>query len=214
MRKVGIIHTTVLTIAPLKQLIIDTIDNVEVYNILDDTILPDMIHSNDVNLVKKRWIEYAATFEQKGFDVVLSACSTVGEFADLADEILNIKVLRIDEKMNNIACENYQNIAVLATLNSTLTPTINLINRLSKKNNKLVNVKGYLIDGAFAAATSGNKALHNSLILKQVMDIIDNYDVLVFAQASMANAISTDVDTSKILTSPALGITHLKEVLG
>ena len=96
MKKIGIIHTTPATIASLNALVKEKIPDTEVVNILDDSILGDMRENHDVEFVRKRWISYAETLEKLGVDAVLSACSTVGSFAEEADRVLSIPVYRID----------------------------------------------------------------------------------------------------------------------
>ena len=136
MKKIGIIHTTSATIASLNQLVKEKIPGTEVINFLDDSILGDMRDGHDVEFVRERWISYARTLEKLGVDAVLSACSTVGEFAEEANEMLGIPVYRIDEAMCEKAVDQGTVISVFATLQSTLTPTVNLVERKAKEAGK------------------------------------------------------------------------------
>lgn len=219
MKKVGVIHTTPATINSLTTLIKEKIDNIEVVNILDDSILGDMIKQNNLEFVEKRWISYAKTLEELGVQAVLSACSTVGEIAEKANTILNIPVYRIDEAMAIKAVEAGEAgkiICVFATLNSTLSPTAGLIQRKAVELKKEVIVNTILVDSAYEALLSGNKELHDYLIMKSVSQHSGNADVIVLAQASMASAVTSaeTLNESIILTSPVLGIERLKNSLG
>lgn len=179
-------------------------------NILDDTILPDMAMENNVDYVRQRWITYAKTLADMGADAVLSACSTVGPFAEEADTILNIPVLRIDDAMAEEAAKIGNNITVLATFRPTLKPTTDLI----KRKNPNAEIKTILIDEAYTALGNGDRQKHDCLILEKVSEEAENADVIVLAQASMASALeNSGLDTDKILTSPVLGIKKLKKIL-
>jgi hypothetical protein len=118
-KKVVVIHTTKATIDSLTALIKQEIDGVKVVNLLDDSILEDMITNHHVELVEKRWLKYAEIASSLEADAILSACSTVGEFAEKANMILKTPVYRIDEAMAEKAVEIGNNISVFATLSTT-----------------------------------------------------------------------------------------------
>lgn len=215
MKKIGIIHTTPATISGLNALVKETIGEIEVINILDDSILGDMREKNNVDFVKERWISYAKVLEQLGVDAVLSACSTVGAFAEDADRILEIPVYRIDDAMCTLAVERGKVISVFATLSSTLEPTVNLIERKAVQAGKQVKINTVLVEGAYAALMEGQKEMHDATIKAAVEQYLPESDIVVLAQASMASAVNTDgADRDKILTSPKLGILKLAKDLG
>ena len=210
MKKIGIIHTTSATIASLNALVKENIAGAEVVNFLDDSILGDMRDQHNVEFVRERWISYAKTLEKLGVDAVLSACSTVGEFAEEADRLLKIPVYRIDEAMCEKAVEKGSVISVFATLQSTLTPTVNLVERKAAATGKAVKINTVLVEGAYSALMDGHKDVHDAKIAQAVSEYLDSSDVIVLAQASMASAVQADGATAdKVLTSPALGIEKL-----
>lgn len=215
MKKIGVIHTTKATVDSLTELIKSKIEDAEVYNILDDSILRDMAGEKDTGMVRWRWLEYAKILEKLGMDIILSACSTVGGFAEEADHELRVPVLRIDEAMAEKAIAQGEKIGVFATLNSTLNPTVSLIKRKAEKAGRTVSVRAVLVDGAYDALMSQNKELHDSKIAEALKGCQGEVDVIVLAQASMASAVSAslDLDQNQILTSPVLGIDRLKECL-
>lgn len=215
MKKIGVIHTTKATVDSLTELIKSKIEDAEVYNILDDSILRDMAGEKDTGMVRWRWLEYAKILEKLGMDIILSACSTVGGFAEEADRELRVPVLRIDEAMAEKAVAQGEKIGVFATLNSTLNPTISLIKRKAEKAGRTVSVRAVLVEGAYDALMSQNKELHDSKIAEALKGCQGEVDVIVLAQASMASAVSASLglDQNQILTSPILGIDRLKECL-
>lgn len=215
MKKIGVIHTTKATVDSLTELIKSKIEDAEVYNILDDSILRDMAGEKDTGMVRWRWLEYAKILEKLGMDIILSACSTVGGFAEEADHELRVPVLRIDEAMAEKAVARGEKIGVFATLNSTLNPTVSLIKRKAEKAGRTVSVRAVLVEGAYDALMSQNKELHDSKIAEALKGCQGEVDVIVLAQASMASAVSASLglDQNQILTSPVLGIDRLKECL-
>lgn len=214
MKKIGIIHTTPATIASLNQLVKEKMPDTEVINFLDDSILGDMRTRHEVGFVRKRWISYAKTLEQLGVCAVLSACSTVGEFAEEADKLLRIPVFRIDEAMCERAVEMGNTVSVLATLQSTLQPTVRLVEKKADLAGKRILVNTVLVEGAYEALMAGKKDVHDGKIAAAVKECLKTSDAVVLAQASMASAVEEGCSGfEKILTSPVPGIERLKEEL-
>lgn len=211
MKKIGVIHTTPATLESTGKLIRETIDKAVVMNILDDTILADMASENNIPYVRERWLKYAEILAEMGADAVLSACSTVGPFAEEANASMSIPVLRIDEAMAEEAAERGNKITVLATFRPTLGPTTDLI----KRKNPKADIKTTLIDEAYRCLAEGDRMKHDRIIAEKVSEEIKTADVIVLAQASMAAALDglDGIDKSRILTSPVSGILKLKKVL-
>ena len=213
--KIAVIHTTPATIASLGDLIRSEIPNAEVFNLLDDSILPDMNGGYRVDWVRERWLEYAQIARKNGAQAILSACSTVGEFAQEANQMLDIPVYRIDEAM---ACEAVRRggvICVFATLASTLEPTARLLKRLSQQQTQFCEICTVLVEGAYDALMQGERALHDEKIRRALAEQGAQANVIVLAQASMASAADglPDEICAKVLTSPRLGIEKLRDDL-
>jgi Asp/Glu/hydantoin racemase len=198
----------------LTKLAKEIIGGINIINILDDSMLQDMIHDNHVENVEKRWLKYAEIAASLGADAILSACSSVGDFAEKANEILNVPVYRIDEAMAERAVEKGEIISVFATLSTTLEPTVSLIKRKAERKEKQCVINTVLVPGAYEELMKGNRALHNQKIQEAVLQYSDS-DVLVLAQASMASALEglNGIDIDKVLTSPVLGMEKLKKDL-
>ena len=218
--RLAIIHTTASTIQSLRERFEKEDKNIEIVNILDDSILTDLRLGRDVGYVRQRWLTYAQTAEKIGADVLLSACSSVGDYADEAKGILSIPVLRIDEPMAHLAVAKGKKILLLATLDSTLNPTSSLLFRVAFEDGKECMIDSFVVKGAFAALSDGDKEKHDRLIREAVMERGAIADVIVFAQASMASAVGDMGEgvRNKILTSPDCFFpwfrnTYLKEIL-
>lgn len=213
--KLTVIHTTPATINSLGQLIHSEMPEIEVNHILDDSILGDMNAGKNVAWVRERWLEYARIACRNGAQAVLSACSTVGEFAQEADAMLPIPVYRIDEAMAREAVRRGGVIAVFATLASTLQPTERLIRRLAQESGAGCTIRTVLVEGAYDALMRGDRTAHDSAIARAMARQAPGADTLVLAQASMASAAQAldPAFRNKVLTSPLLGVRKLKEDL-
>jgi len=208
MKKVAVIHTTPATIESLSVLIKNEIADVKVINILDDSILLDMINKNHVELVEERWLKYAEIAVSMGVDAVLSACSSVGEFAEKANELYNTPIYRIDEAMAEKAVSMGQTISIFATLSSTLDPTAGLVQRKAKLAGKNCTINLVLVPNAYEELMKGNRDLHNKKIQEAVLEYAAGSDVIVLAQASMASAVDglDGIDKEKVLVNSQISL--------
>lgn len=212
--KLTIIHTTKATLEPLEALVHRLLPGTELTHMLDDSMLRDMVAGHHTDDVRQRWLAYARIARDCQADVILSACSTVGEVAEEANEMLDIPVLRIDSAMAKAAVHTGGTIAVLATLPTTLEPTRRLIERTAAAQGVTCQIIPVLIDGAYDALMAGNPKLHDSKITKAIGDSLEHSDTVVLAQASMARAATgfSSEALARILTSPQSGIAQLKEL--
>ena len=150
----------------------------------------------------------------QGADAVLNVCSSVGEVADsvqTAAAYIGVPIVRIDEDMCREAVRLGSRIGVLATLPTTLEPTKGTINRVARSMGRHVTLVDGLIDGAFGL----DQAQFRRLLLEAAGKIIDQVDVIVLAQGSMAY-VEKDITAAygkPTLSSPRFGALALKKAL-
>jgi len=154
-------------------------------SIIDDTIIGECVKAGKVtDLVKNRLSKYYSAATHMGADIILNTCSSVGDIADEFAKESPVPLVRIDEAMAETAINNHNKIAVVATLNTTLDPTMRLIKAKAKEASKPVEVISALAEGAFEALVAGNPQQHDEIIMRTVVSIKD-IDCFVLAQASM-----------------------------
>ena len=190
MTKLAIIHTTPVTIEMLKRLAEEKLPGYEIINLVDDSILPELsINGGDVSNVQERLIQYAKNAERAGAKVISNACSSVGEVVSLMRQEVAIPVVRIDEAMVECAVNTGDRIGVVATLPTTLNPTIRLIQEKAKVLGKEVQIQSVLAEEAYARLIVGDKDGHDEALEKVLVQLVEGTDVVVLAQASMARVI-------------------------
>lgn len=214
MPRLAIIHTTPATVEPLKALAAERIPGVEVVNFVDDSILPQLA-ANGGNLaeVGERLLTYARFAKAVGAEVVLEACSSVGELAPAMQEAAALPVIRIDEAMAEEAVRRGRSIGVAATLATTLEPTTRLLRDKAAKARGAVEVKPRLVEGAYAALMAGDREGHDARLLAALSQLAAETDVVVLSQASMARVLPRlpeDV-RDRCLVSPPLAIERVAQ---
>lgn len=214
-KKIAVIHTSLTIYQSVDREILRQIPDADIHNIIDVKLLSDVMKSGGVNEdIKRRMTMYVLAAESMGADIILNACSSVGEAFDAAKSIAKVPCLKIDQAMAENAVLAGSRIAVYGTVGTTLDPSARLIERVAKEQAKDVTVTKYLVDGAFEILAAGDVETHNSMVLKRIMETKDEHDVLVLAQASMAVLIPKLTDVRQpVLFSLVSGISKLKDCL-
>ena len=98
-------------------------------------------------------------------------------------------------------------IGVLATLRTTMAPTVELVRQRSN-GEASVQIEAHLCEGAFEALKAADVALHDELVRGGLRRIEPLVDVIILAQASMARGLAGLGMTSRvpILSSPRLAM--------
>ncbi len=216
MPKLAIIHTTVATVEALKALAQELVPGIVIVNFVDDSVLPQLLaNGGNVSEVEHRILQYARYAEEVGADIVLEACSSVGEVVPRMRRALSIPVVRIDELMAAAAVRQGARIGAAATLPTTLRPTTNLLKETAQAAGKQVEIQPLLIEGAYDRLLSGDIEGHDRLLAEGLSNLIATCDRVVLAQASMARVLPRLPDgvRERFLTSPRLAMEQVRQVL-
>ncbi|MBO5686451.1 MAG: hypothetical protein J6R73_07685 [Alistipes sp.] len=212
MIRVVAVHTAMALVEPLTKLFKEHLPEVKLNHIADDSLIQEVIANNEVTpAVRRRLISYYNAAADSGADIVFNCCSSVGKVAEMGDLIAPITVFRIDGPMAEKAVREGKKIGVIATLPTTLEPTVALLRDKAAAAGVEIEVVEGLAKGAFGA----DKATHDGLIEQEAVKLADKVDVIVLAQGSMA-AMEEKLRamTGKmVLSSPLLGVEGLRDHL-
>ncbi len=215
MKKIGLIHTTPVTIEVLKPLAAELLPGVGVINIMDDSILPQLQESNgDLSKVEKRWLSYVQFAHEGGAVAIMSACSSVGELVARARKLVPVPVLRIDEPMAEEAVKRGLSIGIAATLPTTLNPTLHLLEHKAEQAGKTVRFFPVVAAEAYQRLMAGDPAGHDAILAQTLDQLAGKVDIAVLAQASMARVLPSlsPEKREKFLSSPRSGMQRLAQV--
>lgn len=216
MKTVVAIHTAMPMVEPTKELFARHMPGVRLINIVDDSLIQDVIGAGEVPAaVKKRLIQYYHSAIDAGADVIFNTCSSVGDIALEAKKNIGIPLVKIDDAMARVAVLESTRIGVLATLPTTLEPTARLIQYFAKLLNRQVQISKGLAEGAFQAVISGDRDTHDRLILKAAKELAGQVELFILAQGSMARMESEIAAATgkKVLSSPERGVLDVKATL-
>jgi len=213
---VAVIHTSPLTVDPIKALVAELLPAADVINFVDDSILPQLARNGgDVSEVEQRLLSYAGFAAQVGADVILNACSSVGEVVAAMREKVSVPVVRIDDAMTDEAIRRGTRIGVAATRQTTLAPTLAMLRRKAEAAGTGAVFDARVANDAFDLLAAGDREGHDRALAEMLDELAAANDIVVLAQASMARVLPslTEEKRDKFLSSPRLAVERVARVL-
>jgi Asp/Glu/hydantoin racemase len=215
----GLIHTSqvfLMVETMMKSMFAEIMPDVKLINIMDDSLLPQCMAEQAISpAVTRRMCAYVAAAQTAGADAVLSLCSSLGPTIDVARKLVDIPVIKIDDAHTEKAVREARRIGVMATIATTLRPTVALIQEKATALGKEVEIHESLSNAAFEALMRGEKDRHDAMVLDAARQLAPQVDVIIFAQASMTRlaTVVSQATGRDVLTSPRLAIEYTKHVL-
>jgi Asp/Glu/hydantoin racemase len=216
-KTLGLIHTSATLVPVFQQLISQSLPDVNVFNIVDDSLIKDVIAKGELTAqTARRVVDYVGSAETAGADFIMVTCSSIGAAVEASAALTKVPVLRVDQPMADAAVQMGSKIGVIATLPTTLAPTSDLVKRRAVAAGKEIQLVSRLCEGAFEALMSGDSAKHDTMVAEALKELSTQVDVILLAQASMARVVDTLSEEDKkvpILASPPQAIKHLASIL-
>ena len=216
-RKVAIVHTSLLTQKDLNQLFNTFLPEVEVINIIDDSLLLELMRKGGITSgITKRVVNYVQMAASTGVDLIFSQCTSVGPAFDIAVQTISTPTLKIDRPMLEEAIHLGQRIGVVGTVNTTMEPSKTFLKQIAVENGRTVEVVDGLVEGALdKLVQTGDRHRYNQMILEKIHTMQAQCEVIVLAQGSM-RTLEPELGQFQIpiLISPVRAIKRVGEMLG
>lgn len=214
-KKIAILHTSFVFVSVepvINDLIAELIPDAEVMHFVDSDVLTTVVREQGISSNSEaRMTHLAQAAEAAGADIIFSACSSLGPALDVAARSVRTPVVKIDEAMAIRAARDGSRIGVLATVSTTLGPTSDLVQAKADEMVSGITLKRRLCEGAFAVLMSGDREKHDAMIIEQAVDLAEDVDLIVLAQASMNRlaGVLQEKTGRTVLSSPRSGVEYL-----
>lgn len=215
-KTLAILHTSLALVEPLGALARQRLKGTRIVNVVDDSLIGYAMNQGVDEALRRRIRHYCLSAVEAGADVILSACSSVGEAIEAARPAVPVPMLRIDEPMAEKAVALGRRIGVFATAASTFGPTTRLLHAKASAAGRTIETTEQFCTDGFELLLAGKTAEHDRRVTETVIAAAKEFDVVLFAQASMsrlAPAIAAKIDRP-LLTSPEFAMDRLKSMLG
>lgn len=217
MPSLALIHTVPGLVATFKPLVERDLPEWSSFNIVDESLLQNTIREGALSKkTMQRLSQYIFGAIDAGADAVVVTCSTLGDAVDAIRPLSSAPLFRIDRGMAMAAVERATRIGVLATLPTTLGPTSRLLAEAALAADKTCTIVDRLCAGAFERLVAGDREGHDAMVVTGFRELAASVDLVVLAQASMANALASIGDETRsvpVLTSPELGMAYVASQL-
>lgn len=215
MAKVALFHTSVATLPLMKDLVEKYMPDIDVMHIIEEAMIKEVMVNKGVSTnISSRILSYVKAAESAGCELFMTACSSIGLAVEQCQPFTDMSVSRIDTAMIKKALESGHKISVLATVATTMAPTVEYVERMAKESRMTPEIETLLMPKAFEALLKGDMETHDQIVKTGLDRSLTNSDVVVLAQASMARVIPKGFTSPvPVLTSPELGIQYLASQL-
>ncbi|HEU0122622.1 MAG TPA: aspartate/glutamate racemase family protein [Bryobacteraceae bacterium] len=216
-RTFALIHTSPVLVPMFTALAARHLPGVRVFHMVDESLIANTIRAGSLEKATvRRIVNQVESARQAGADAVMVTCSSIGAAVPVARQLFDFPILRIDERLAEESIRQGPRIGVLATLRTTLEPTVALLEATAARLGQPVDLTAHLCEGAFEAVLAGDTATHDKAVAAGLRTLALSNDVVVLAQASMArviDAMGEDLPPLPILSSPALAMSQAQETL-
>jgi Asp/Glu/hydantoin racemase len=213
----ALIHTSPTLTPMFGALCANLMPETRIFHMVDESLIADTIREGHLRRVTmRRLLAMIESAEQAGADAVMVTCSSIGEAVVLGQRLFDIPVIRVDEAMAQEAVRMGRRIGVMATLRTTLEPTIALLREKAAEAGVEIDIVDSLCDGAFEAVLAGDTATHDRILANALRNDMKNVDVVILAQASMARVVKgmpKDTLVAPVLSSPELAVRDARAIL-
>ena len=218
-KRMAVLHTSFvfINVEPVfKNLFNELLPDVEIIDFVDSDVLAAVNRDGGIKQSHiRRMVHLAQAAEDAGVDLIFSACSSLGPSMDVARKMVDTPIIKIDDAMTQKAVTLASSIGVMATVPTTLPPTIGLLNEQSVIQGKKIETRQYLVEGAWGVLMSGDRPRYEKMVVDGAKVLAPQVDLIVLAQASMsrlAPMLATEVE-KEVLSSPRLAVEYVKSLL-
>jgi Asp/Glu/hydantoin racemase len=216
-RSLALIHTVTGLVPVFEDLVRRHLPEWRPFNLVDESLLRNAIRDGRLTTATARRVAgHIGSAVDGGAEAILVTCSSIGDAVDAARPFCPVPLVRVDQGMADEAISRGQRIGLLATLSTTLEPTRTLLQRQSALAGRPADVTARVCEGAFDLLARGDRDGHDAIVLRELVALAGKVDVIVLAQASMARVLDGPQAQAigiPVLSSPELGVLHLKHLL-
>jgi Asp/Glu/hydantoin racemase len=212
-----LIHTSPAVVPVFTELCRKHVPEAKAFHMVDESLIQETMRAGALRkTTMRRLVNQVASAEAAGADAVLVTCSSIGPGTRVAQQLFDLPVLRIDDAMAEAAVREASVIGVLATVRTTLDPTLGLLREKAQEAGREVTLIECLCEEAFPAILSGDAAKHDAIVGRALLERLQGVDLIVLAQASMARVVAgleRGTLSVPVLSSPELAILRARQAL-
>ena len=211
------IHTSHVLIPTFTALARRELPQVKSFHMVDESLIQNTIAAGYLTRqTTHRLVQMIGSAHQAGAGAVMVTCSSIGAAISVARAVYDFPVLRIDEAMAEQAVQSAARLGVIATLKTTLDPTVSLLRSTAAERHRPIEVIESLCAGAFEKVIAGDTDTHDRMVSEALIQLGTQVDAVVLAQASMARVVEklpAGALRVPVFSSPELALRQARQIL-
>lgn len=211
------LHTVRPLLSLFDRLAAEILPGVKLIHILDEPLLVRARQRRHLDREDTQRVQaHRKLARQIGAAGILVTCSTISPCVEQVRKLPGIPIYKIDEEMVKTAVSIGEYIGVVATSETTLEPTRQLLMMEAERQKRQIQTELILVPDALKALLNGDGEQHDRLVDQTVIDLSERSDVVVLAQASMARVLDTIPESNRkvpLLSSPHLALEAIRSKL-
>ena len=209
MTTIGFLHTAAAHVETFRRLREELAPGWQDLHVVDPTLLADARREGITAELAGRIDARLHELADRGADVIVCTCSSLGGHAERRTADVGVPVLRADRPMAEAAVAAGRRIGVVATVDSTLGPTRELLDDAAARAGRAVELVEVRCPEAFALFEAGDFPAYAQMVARRARAAAPGLDVLVLAQPSAAPAAALLADLPiPVLTSPRTAVSR------
>lgn len=217
---IGFLHTASAHVSRFDALLEELLEKradqghaaVHTAHVVDESLLDDARTHGLTDALRDRIAQRVAEAGAHA-TVVVCTCSTIGAAAEDAGRINALRVLRVDSPMAEEAVRLGRHIVVIATVESTLAPTTELLTATARRSGRSASLTTVLATEAWPLFERGDLDGYYRAVATRIDQVAPPCDAIVLAQASMSPAAAWCRTAIPVLSSPRLAMVAALEML-
>jgi Asp/Glu/hydantoin racemase len=205
-KRVGFVHTVGFLVDTFRGAMRAELPEIDCFHSLNESLLQDLLRGVSKAAVYRRVVEQIGLVADAGADLIVVTCSSTSPAVDVARQVIEVPILKIDDPMATAAVQSGSRIALICTATSTVEPSSRLLKSHARELGRDIAITPWIEPTAYDALMKGDRARHDAIVLDAARRAASGADVLVLAQASLAH-LAAELSgnlTVPVLSSPPL----------
>jgi Asp/Glu/hydantoin racemase len=162
--------------------------SVEINHLLDETIWHELRETGELNPeIRRRVCFYALIAQEANAGAMLTTCSSLSPCFDIAQQLVDIPLIRLDLPVIKRAIAIGSNVGLVATAQSTIQPYIDLVGKVAAEKGVKATPIDLFCANALDALKNNEVEKHDQIVIDTIKKGISQagMDVVVLCQASL-----------------------------
>lgn len=176
-----------LIVKPFIAPVLERHPDLEVYNLLDDSLLVESVREGAATAnVRRRVVDYCFMAENAGADAIMVTCTSVNEASKIARTMMRTPVFNIDEPMAKEAIMAGNKFGIIGSVPTSPLATERLLLEAATNAKKEIDIRIVVREDAFEALLAGRTDDHNAIIATEMDKLAKEVDAILLGQISLA----------------------------